>query len=86
MNWEELKKQIIAEYDNRKLKSRARYNALEKVGDFLLNQYPEVDKNVKTTLPSDKNSVKQTYEKYAKKHINSAESSVINEIYNQLQE
>ena len=35
MTWTELKKTIIAEYDSRNLKSRVRYNAIERIEIFI---------------------------------------------------
>lgn len=83
MNWEELKKRIIAEYDSRHLKSRVRYSALEKIDVFLKKQYPSVIDNVES-LPADKGVVKGLYREYKGSELNGAESSVINEIYNQI--
>lgn len=84
MEWNELKKRIIVEYNKRKLKSDVRYKALEKVEVFIKQTYPGVIDDV-TTLPSDKSIVKDAYEEYTAKKLNGAESSVINEIYNQIQ-
>lgn len=83
MNWEELKKRIIAEYDSRNLKSNVRYSALEKIDAFLRKQYPSIIDDVKS-LSADKSVVKGTYKEYKGSELNGAESSVINEIYNQL--
>lgn len=84
MTWNELKGRTKAEYDSRNLKSDVRYKALNKIETFLLEKYNNVKKDVRTALPSDKKKLKQAYEEYAGKNINSAESSVINEIYNQM--
>ena len=85
MKLNELRQRIITEYDSRHLKSKARYNALDKVMNFLKKEYKNVAEDVSASLPEDKNQVKTEYENYMNKRINSAESSVINEIYNQLQ-
>lgn len=79
----ELKKRVIAEYDSRNLKSNVRYSALEKIDAFLRKQYFSKNDDVKS-LPADKNDVKDEYRKYKGAEPNSAESSVINEIYNQV--
>ncbi|WP_296260997.1 hypothetical protein [uncultured Phocaeicola sp.] len=39
MNWEELKKRVIAEYDSRNLKSNVRYSALEKIDAFQAKEH-----------------------------------------------
>ena len=85
MKLNELRQRIITKYDSRHLKSKARYNALDKVMDFLKKEYKNVAEDVSASLPKDKNRVKIGYENYMDKKINDAESSVINEIYNQLQ-
>lgn len=84
MKLEELKRKVVIEYDSRNLKSKARYNALDKVIEFLKKEYPNVTTDVNNALPKDKSKVKAAYIEYKGKDINDAESSVINEIYNQL--
>ena len=85
MNWNELKKLIVAEYDSRNLKSNVRYNAIDKIEDFIRQYYPQVIKDVKELEHIDKKDLKMQYEqKWKRTRINGAESSVINEIYNQL--
>ncbi|MCX4334833.1 MAG: hypothetical protein OSJ55_08135 [Bacteroidales bacterium] len=85
MNWNELKKRIVAEYDSRNLKSNVRYNAIDKIEDFIRQYYPQVIKDVKELEHIDKKDLKMQYEqKWKRTRINGAESSVINEIYNQL--
>ena len=80
MTIEQLKALIVEELDSRELKSRARYSALDKVVPFIKKQY-----GVNTTsLPASKEEVKLAYEKDKGCEINGAESSVINELYNQL--
>ena len=78
-----LKKRVIAEYDSRNLKSDVRYSTLKKIDTFLKEQYFSMSEDVKS-LPADKNDVKDAYRKYKGAEPNSAESSVINEIYNQV--
>ena len=85
MTLNELQQRMIAEYDKRNLKSKARYNALDKVMDFLKKEYKNVKEDVNASLPNEKESLKAAYTEYKGKKINCAESSVINEIYNQLQ-
>lgn len=85
MDLRELNERIKIEYDRRKLKSDVRYKALDKVMNFLKNKYKDITKDVRVSLPKDKNQVKTEYENYMNKRINGAESSVINEIYDQLQ-
>lgn len=84
MTLNELKQKIITEYDCRNLKSKVRYNALDKVIEFLREEYPNATTDVNNALPQEKSEVKTAYIEYKGKDINSAESSVINEIYNQL--
>lgn len=85
MNLRELNEKIKIEYDCRELKSDVRYKALNKVIAFLKERYKDATKDVKASLPKEKESLKAAYTEYSGKKINSAESSVINEIYNQLQ-
>ncbi len=85
MNFKELKEQIVKEYDRRKLKSNVRYLALDKVEKFLLQYQSSVTDNVEILQSLDKQAVKTAYENYKQAKINGAESSVINEIYKQIQ-
>lgn len=80
MTIERLKALVIEELDSRELKSKARYSALDKIVPFIKNQYG-VDA---TSLPASKENMKVDYEKDKGSAINGAESSVINELYNQL--
>lgn len=80
MKIEQLKALVIEELDSRELKSRARYSALDRVIPFIKKQYG-VDAS---SLPASKDELKGAYEEYKGKILNSAESSVINELYNQL--
>ena len=80
MTIEQLKTLVIEELDSRELESIARYSALDKVIPFIKKQYG-VDAS---SLPASKDELKDAYEKYKGKILNSAESSVINELYNQL--
>ncbi|MFT0339706.1 hypothetical protein [Bacteroides faecis] len=47
MTWKELKKTIIAEYDSRNLKSRVRYNAIERIEIFIEQHHAQAIKEVK---------------------------------------
>lgn len=81
MNILELKRLVIAEYNNRNLKSSQSYKELDKIIDYLRNNYG----NELNHLPKDKNQFKREYCDYlGKEELNGAESSVINEIFYQL--
>ncbi len=80
MTIEQLKALVEEELNSRNLKSRVRFSALNKVTPFIKKQYG-VDAS---SLPASKDELKDAYEKYKGKILNSAESSVINELYNQL--
>ena len=82
MTWKELKKTIIAEYDSRNLKSRVRYNAIERIEIFI--EHAQAIKEVKKLMVVDKQCLKKQYVEQKGKSISGAESSVIDEIYNQL--
>ena len=74
MTIEQLKALVEEKLNSRNLKSRVRFSALNKVIPFIKNQYG-VDTS---SLPASKDELK------AACAINGAESSVINELYNQL--
>ena len=80
MTIEQLKALIVEELGSRELKSRARYSALDKIVLFIKKQYGV---NA-TSLLASKEELKAAYEKDKGSAINGAESSVINELYNQL--
>lgn len=80
MTIEQLKALVEEELNSRNLKSRVRFSALNKVIPFIKSQYG-VDTS---SLPASKDELKDAYEKYKGKFLNGAESSVINELYNQL--
>ncbi|MBQ3237854.1 MAG: hypothetical protein IJA98_02130 [Bacteroidaceae bacterium] len=80
MTIEQLKTLVISELDSRNLKSRVRYSALDKIIPFIKKQYGVGV----ASLPKSKEEVKAAYEKEKGCAINGAESSVINELYNQL--
>ena len=85
MTLNELQQRMIDEYNSRPLKTDRRYSALNKVMDFLKKEYKKVKEDVSASLPNEKESLKAAYTEYRGTKINCAESSVINEIYNQLQ-
>ena len=58
-----------------------RANALEKICSFIITRSFEYLSDNNVVLPSDKDILKKKYEFYKKQKINSAGSSIINEIY-----
>lgn len=75
---------VQTELNRRELKApQIRGNALKKVAEFINVHASDYSVNGHIVLPSDKNILKKNYERYKGKQLNSAESSVINEIYNQ---
>ncbi len=76
MDFEKLKTLVCDEYDKRELESNVRYKALDKVIAFCKEKGY-------TSLPADKEAFKNDYENCKGKKLNSAESSAINEFYNQ---
>lgn len=79
MKTEELFNFVTEELNSRDLKCNARFNALEHVREFVRKRY----NNDMSCFQQDKKCFKQEYEKYKNSAINGAESSAINEIYNQ---
>lgn len=81
MTIEELRKKVYQDLDSRGLKNPSiRKGALKNVLEFI--KTTEIFFNDKElNLPSDKDSLKLTYQKYKGKVLNSAESSVINTMY-----
>lgn len=87
MTFRELKKLVVAEYDRRKLSSNVRYKSLDDFENMLRVAFPELISDV-LKFPSDKEIMKKAYEKYRNNKglkMSCAASSMINEIYNQLQ-
>jgi hypothetical protein len=84
MTWRELKKRIITEYDSRNLKSKVRYNAIERVENFIEQYHTQAIEEVKELIALDKQCLKTQYAEQKGRNISGAENSVINEIYNQL--
>lgn len=82
MTTTEIRNKVFAELDSRNLANPSiRKNALDRVLDFIKTS--KYHKNGAVTLPEDKRQFKQDYEVYKGKDLTGAESSVINEMYNQ---
>lgn len=87
MKFKEIKDLVITEYDSRNLKSKVRYLALDDFENMLKKRCPELIEDV-SKFPSQKNQMKAVYEKYRDSHglkMSDGASSMINEVYNQLQ-
>ena len=76
-----LEKYVIREYDSRNLKSRVRYNELNKVIHFFTEKYG----NSLECMSKGKDTLKHEYELALGKKLNSAASSAFNELFNQFQ-
>ncbi|MDE5975052.1 MAG: hypothetical protein K2G69_00730 [Muribaculaceae bacterium] len=84
MNFAEIKKLVIEEYDDRHLAQKNRYRALENFDDFLKRKDPSFWNDV-SKFPENKELMKLAYCKFLEKdNLNGAESSMINEVYNQI--
>lgn len=84
MKWTELKKLVTEEYDRRNLASNVRYRSLDRIEEFIKTS-SEVTNSVEMLLQVDKKVVKEAYRQFREKeNISGADSSCINEIYNQL--
>ena len=81
MDLKSLEKYVIREYDSRNLKSRVRYNELNKVIHFLTEKYG----NSLECMSKGKDTLKHEYEHASGKKLNSAASSAFNELFNQFQ-
>ena len=78
----EIRNKVFAELDSRNLANPSiRKNALDRVLDFIKTS--KYHKNESVILPGDKRQFKQDYEVHKGKDLTGAESSVINEMYNQ---
>lgn len=78
----EIRNKVFAELDSRNLANPSiRENALDRVLDFIKTS--KYYKNGAVILPEDKRQFKQDYEVHKGKDLTGAESSVINEMYNQ---
>ena len=85
MTLNDLKLSVIRELNSRNLKKpQIRKNALKKVCKYI-SEYEQIYlHNQNVILPKDKNEFKNEYERYKGIKMNGAEDSIINEIYNQL--
>lgn len=84
MTWLEIKKSIKQDLNSRGLKNpNIRLNALDNLEDILKRYFPDFIKNPKEEFGKiDKKELKAKIAKYkSNMKLNSAESSVINEIY-----
>lgn len=71
---------VIDELNSRNLKDKSRrLNALKQIKDFVKERYND---DV-SCFRQNKNDFKDEYEKYKGKSLSGAESSAINELYNQ---
>lgn len=87
MNWEAIKKSIQDDLNSRNLKNpNIRLNALDRIENLLKIHYPELINNPKIEFNLiDKKELKEKLGVYKDQNkINSAESSIINEIYNRV--
>jgi len=85
MNFQEIQKRVKKELLSRNLANPSlRLNALEKVSLYIQQKHKEIYDDAKLLNSIDRNDFKAEYETYKGSKINGAESSVINEIYNQL--
>ena len=85
MEWNDLKKRVADEYDRRQLKSDVRYRALDNIGDYLKACHKDIVVNVIALISVDRDNFKEAYCNHKpSKKLSGAESSSINEIYNQL--
>ncbi len=84
MTWQEIKDSIIQDLDSRGLKnSSIRKNALNKIEEIFKLHFPYLIQNPKEGFGKiEKNEFKARIAKYKPNgRLNSAESSIINEIY-----
>lgn len=82
MTTSEIRNKVFAELDSRNLaKPSIRKNALEHVMEYVKTS--KYHKNGAVILPEDKRQFKKDYELHKGKNLTGAESSVINEMYNQ---
>lgn len=83
MNWEQLKGEVRNLLLSRNLSDpNIRLNALRNLDDLFLKRFPEIIKNPSLLLNHNKNDLKDELAKLkSNKKLNSAESSVINNLY-----
>lgn len=62
-------------------KNGARFNALDKVVNYIRSLYGEGDPDIDKLIENDKNIVRNDYEKKKGKTLNGAEKQVFNDIY-----
>lgn len=62
-------------------KNGARFNALDKVANYIRSLYGEGDPDIDKLIENDKNIVRNDYEKKKGKTLNGAEKQVFNDIY-----
>lgn len=86
MTLSQLSQAVSAELDRRNLKNpQIRKNALSKVCDFISSHASEYLLNGNIHLPSDKEDFNDAYKSHkGGDGLSGAESSIINEIYNQM--
>ncbi len=86
MEFKELKELVINEYDKRNLAVNVRYRALADFEDFLKRKCPELLSDV-SRFPTQKVLIKRIYEIDRNDRdlkLSAGASSMINELYNQL--
>lgn len=84
MKWEELKKLVIAEYDRRNLASNVRYRSLNRI-ELFIKTSPKAMVSIELLLKVDKKVFKESYREFrGVERLSGADSSCVNEIYNQL--
>lgn len=84
MKWEGLKKLVMSEYDKRNLVSDVRYRSLNRIESFIKTS-PQVMDSIELLLQVDKKVIKESYRVFiGVERLSGADSSCINEIYNQL--
>lgn len=84
MKWEELKKLVILEYNKRNLASNVRYRSLDRIEAFIKTS-PRTMGSTELLLQVDKKVIKESYRDFrGVERLSGADSSCINEIYNQL--
>lgn len=84
MEWIELKKCILLEYQRRNLKSNVRINSLNKIEIYLKSNHISIYNHIERLLKIEKQDFKKLYEQHKGSNLSGADSSAINEIYNQL--
>lgn len=84
MKIEELVQVVEKSYQEKGI-ARCRYNALDKVVDFIIRNKPEVRQDVSLLATIEKKDLKSNYENSKDyKKLNGAEKQAINDLYNNL--